>query len=40
MPEIQKLSVALAAEQIAALNAVVETGEYATTSEANLSAPL
>jgi len=34
MPEIQKVSVALTGEQVAALKAAVETGEYATTSEA------
>lgn len=33
MPDIQKVSVALTGEQIAALKAAVETGEYATTSE-------
>jgi antitoxin ParD1/3/4 len=33
MPEIQKVSVALTAEQLAALKAAVDTGEYATTSE-------
>jgi antitoxin ParD1/3/4 len=33
MPNIQKVSIALTAEQIAALKAAVETGEYATTSE-------
>jgi antitoxin ParD1/3/4 len=33
MPEIQKVSVALTGEQIGALKAAVETGEYATTSE-------
>ena len=33
MPEVQKVSVALTGEQIAALRAAVETGEYATTSE-------
>lgn len=33
MPEIQKVSVALTSEQIAALKAAVDTGEYATTSE-------
>jgi antitoxin ParD1/3/4 len=33
MPEIQKISVALTGEQIGALKAAVETGEYATTSE-------
>jgi len=31
--DIHKVSVALTSEQIAALKAVVETGEYATTSE-------
>src|SRR6267154_437705 len=31
--EIQKVSVALTSEQIAALKAAVEAGEYATTSE-------
>jgi antitoxin ParD1/3/4 len=34
MPHIQKVSVALTGEQISALKAAVETGEYATTSEA------
>jgi antitoxin ParD1/3/4 len=34
MPEIQKISVALTGEQVAALKDAVETGEYATTSEA------
>jgi antitoxin ParD1/3/4 len=34
MPEIQKVSIALTGEQVAALKAAVETGEYATTSEA------
>ncbi len=34
MPDIQKVSVALTGEQLAALKAAVETGEYATTSEA------
>ena len=34
MPDIQKVSVALTGEQISALRAAVETGEYATTSEA------
>jgi len=33
MPDIQKVSVALTGEQINALKAAVETGEYATTSE-------
>jgi Arc/MetJ-type ribon-helix-helix transcriptional regulator len=33
MPDIQKVSIALTAKQIAALKAAVETGEYATTSE-------
>lgn len=33
MPNIQKVSVALTGEQIIALKAAVETGEYATTSE-------
>jgi antitoxin ParD1/3/4 len=33
MPEIQKVSIALTREQIGALKAAVETGEYATTSE-------
>lgn len=33
MPDVQKVSIALTAEQIAALKAAVETGEYATTSE-------
>lgn len=33
MSDIHKVSVALTGEQIAALKAVVETGEYATTSE-------
>lgn len=34
MPDIQKVSIALTGEQVAALKAAVETGEYATTSEA------
>jgi antitoxin ParD1/3/4 len=34
MPDIQKVSIALTGEQVAALRAAVETGEYATTSEA------
>ena len=33
MSDIQKISVALTGEQIAALKAAVKTGEYATTSE-------
>ena len=33
MADIQKVSVALTAEQLAALKAAVEAGEYATTSE-------
>lgn len=33
MPNIEKVSIALTAEQIAALRAVVDSGEYATTSE-------
>jgi antitoxin ParD1/3/4 len=33
MPEIQKISVALTAEQVRVLKSAVETGEYATTSE-------
>ena len=33
MASIQKVSVALTGEQVAALRAAVESGEYATTSE-------
>jgi antitoxin ParD1/3/4 len=33
MPDVQKVSIALTGEQIVALKAAVETGEYATTSE-------
>lgn len=33
MPTIEKVSVALTSEQIAALRAAVDAGEYATTSE-------
>jgi antitoxin ParD1/3/4 len=33
MADIQKVSVALTAEQVTALKAAVQTGEYATTSE-------
>lgn len=34
MPDIQKVSIALTGEQVTVLKAAVETGEYATTSEA------
>ncbi len=34
MSDIQKVSIALTGEQLAALKAAVKTGEYATTSEA------
>lgn len=33
MPDIQKVSVALTGEQVKALKAAVDAGEYATTSE-------
>jgi antitoxin ParD1/3/4 len=33
MPDVQKVSIALTGEQIGALKAAIETGEYATTSE-------
>ncbi len=33
MPDIQKVSIALTGEQVAALKAAVNSGEYATTSE-------
>ena len=33
MPEVQKVSISLTGEQIFALKAAVEAGEYATTSE-------
>jgi antitoxin ParD1/3/4 len=33
MPDVQKISIALTAEQIGALKSAVDTGEYATTSE-------
>lgn len=33
MSEVQKVSVALTGEQVAALKVAVESGEYATTSE-------
>jgi antitoxin ParD1/3/4 len=34
MPDIHKVSIALTGEQVAALKSAVESGEYATTSEA------
>lgn len=34
MPDIQKVSVALTSEQVSVLKDAVDTGEYATTSEA------
>jgi antitoxin ParD1/3/4 len=34
MPDIQKVSIALTGEQVANLKSAVETGEYATASEA------
>ena len=34
MPDIHKVSIALTGEQVAALKTAVESGEYATTSEA------
>jgi antitoxin ParD1/3/4 len=34
VPNVEKLSIALTGEQAAAIRAAVETGEYATTSEA------
>jgi len=34
MPDVQKVSVALTGEQVDQLKAAVESGEYATTSEA------
>ena len=34
MPDILKISVALTGEQVATLKAAVDSGEYATTSEA------
>jgi antitoxin ParD1/3/4 len=34
MPDIQKISVALTGEQVASLKEAVESGDYATTSEA------
>jgi antitoxin ParD1/3/4 len=34
MPDIEKVSVALTGEQVTNLKAAVESGEYATTSEA------
>jgi antitoxin ParD1/3/4 len=33
MPDVQKISVALTVEQVGALKAAIETGEYATSSE-------
>ncbi|MGD0366375.1 MAG: type II toxin-antitoxin system ParD family antitoxin [Acidobacteriaceae bacterium] len=33
MPDVRKVSIALTAEQVGALKAAVDTGEYATTSE-------
>ncbi len=33
MPDVQKISIAVTGEQIVAMKAAVETGEYATTSE-------
>jgi antitoxin ParD1/3/4 len=33
MPDIQKISIALTSEQLAALRQAVDAGEYATTSE-------
>jgi antitoxin ParD1/3/4 len=33
MPDVQKVSIALTGEQVSALKAAVEAGEYATTSE-------
>jgi antitoxin ParD1/3/4 len=33
MPDVHKVSIALTGEQVGALKAAVETGEYATTSE-------
>ena len=33
MPDVQKVSIALTGEQLDALKAAVESGEYATTSE-------
>jgi len=34
MPDIEKVSIALTGEQVARLKAAVDSGEYATTSEA------
>ena len=34
MPNVEKMSVALTAQQVAALRAAVDAGEYATASEA------
>ena len=33
MPDVQKISIAVTGEQIGAMKAAVETGDYATTSE-------
>ena len=33
MPDVQKVSIALTGEQVAALKGAVDTGEYATASE-------
>ena len=33
MPDIQKVSVAMTGEQLAAIKAAIDSGEYATTSE-------
>jgi antitoxin ParD1/3/4 len=33
MPDVHKISIALTGDQVAALKAAVESGEYATTSE-------
>jgi antitoxin ParD1/3/4 len=33
MPDVQKVSIALTGEQVSALRAAVDAGEYATTSE-------
>lgn len=34
MPDMQKVSIALTGEQVSSLKAAMETGEYATNSEA------
>lgn len=33
MPDIQKISIAVTSDQLAAMRETVETGDYATTSE-------